>query len=129
MMSKTKDNQGPQTPSGESGKLTLGGGKGTLSLKGNLGTQVRQNMGQGGRGGNVAVEVRRKRSGPERPEAGAPDDDARLTNDEREMRARVLRAALADGGQKKPPCPSAGLPSKTRKKKRLKRRTPRKMRA
>jgi translation initiation factor IF-2 len=82
------------------GKLSLGGK--TLSLKGNIGAQVRQNITQGSRGGNVAVEVRRKRA-PDNSVAQTehqPLEDVHLTSDEREARARALKAAMASGERK-----------------------------
>ena len=89
-MSETKeDNKEKKT-------LSLGGGKGTLSLKpGGGGPAPRQNITQS-RGKTISVEVRRKRTGPaERPgsdEESAPDL-RHLSEGERENRLRALREA------------------------------------
>jgi translation initiation factor IF-2 len=107
-MSEAKD-KGKDTE--EKKTLSLGG-KGTLSLKSGAGGAgpARQNISQG-RGRTVAVEVRRKRSGPATGRADGPDEaetqaapaapaqtggnDAlrQLTAEEREARVRALRLA------------------------------------
>ncbi len=104
---------------GGSGKLTLGAK--TLSLKGNVGAQVRQNMTQGARGGNVAVEVRRKRAPePELKQEQSqqqqlPQEEIALTNDERDTRARALKAAI-EGGQRKSSLPQRRITIEDKKK-------------
>ncbi len=95
------------------GKLTLGG-KGTLSLKGNVGAAVRQNITQGARGGNVAVEVRRKRA-PDVVQSEQPQEDINLTSDEREARSRALKAAIA-GGERKSSLPQRRITIEDKKK-------------
>lgn len=101
---------------GGAAKLTLGAK--TLSLKGNAGAQVRQNITQGARGGNVAVEVRRKRA-PDAPlqpqQQQQQPDDLNLTNDEREARARALKASLA-GGERKSSLPQRRITIEDKKK-------------
>lgn len=106
---KDKENEG-----GEKKKtLSLGGSKGTLTLKGGgaaAGGPSRQNIAQG-RGRTVAVEVRRKRTGARAdgteegvldtpapaaaPQQAATGGDAlrQLTAEEREARVRALRLA------------------------------------
>ncbi len=86
-------------------KLSLGG-KGTLSLKGNAGSQIRQNMNQGQSG--FSVEVRRKR-GPVGTGGASPSEqqDDMLTSEERESRARALQNAIADGAK-----PKSNLPKR-----------------
>ena len=109
-MTETKDKKdGEATGGGEKKTLSLGG-KGTLSLKGGAAggaaSPARQNIAQG-RGRTVAVEVRRKRSGPgvreEEADTAAPqtapaaasggDALRQLSDAEREARIRALRAA------------------------------------
>ena len=98
---------------GGAGKLTLGGK--TLSLKGNVGAQVRQNITQGARGGNVAVEVRRKRA-PDAPQnEQQPQEDSNLSSDERDARARALKAALS-GGERKSSLPQRRITIEDKKK-------------
>jgi translation initiation factor IF-2 len=115
-MNKTKDDQNADDKPQASGKLSLGGGKGTLSLKANVGPQVRQNIAHGGRGNNVSVEVRRKRvgSGSDQASGGAPD--VSLTSDEMDSRARALQAALAEGGQRKSSLPQRRITIEDKKK-------------
>jgi translation initiation factor IF-2 len=102
------------------GKLTLGG-KGTLSLKGGAAAQARQNVTQGARGGHVAVEVRRKRTPTPgetaAPETSAPtqEDDVHLTSDERDARARALKAAMT-GGERKSSLPQRRITIEDKKK-------------
>jgi translation initiation factor IF-2 len=83
--------------------------KGTLSLKGGApagGVQIRQSLSQG-RSQTVAVEVRRKRTGPKSAEETAaeevftapvaePEDTSHLTNEEREARMRAIQNAKED---------------------------------
>lgn len=83
----------------DGGKKTLSlGGKGTLSLKGGA---PRSSVPSGG----VAVEVRRKRTAAPAPSTPAPKqteaaaEDAHLTSEEAERRAKALQAAL-EGGNK-----------------------------
>ncbi len=79
-------------------KLTLGG-KGTLSLKGNAGA-LRPNIGQSP--GGFSVEVRRKRSGPSTTQdQQQTQEDAHLTSEERDARARALQNAMAEGSKPK----------------------------
>lgn len=99
-MSETKDK--------EKKTLSLGGGKGTLSLKGGVPSSGGQSITHGGRGGSrtVAVEVRRRRTGgteAEQSEAGSPH----LTDEEREARLRALREAQETGSK---PREAAGRP-------------------
>lgn len=82
--------------------LSLGGSKGTLSLKG-MGPgqqQITQTLARGQSRG-VQIEVRKKRGAvpltgqnPDGTDAGHPD--AHLTNDEREVRLRALQKAKED---------------------------------
>jgi translation initiation factor IF-2 len=114
-MTETKDKK-PQTE--EKKTLSLGG-KGTLSLKGGAaapatggGTQqIRQSLSQG-RGKAVAVEVRRKRGGPEKgpleeeadvtsPASAIPNEAHQLTSEEREARIRALQQAEEDTRRRK----------------------------
>lgn len=99
------------------GKLSLGAGKGTLSLKSGAGSQVRQNVAQGTRGSSIAVEVRRKRvpGSEEQPQTIQSNEDARLTSDEREARARALKAAL-EGSEKKTSLPQRRITIEDKKK-------------
>jgi len=79
----------------ESGKLTLGAGKGTLSLKAPVSTGApRQNVAVGRSAKPVAVEVK-KRRGREAEQARQQDDhqDLHLTDAEREARTRALQQA------------------------------------
>ncbi|MGB4106811.1 MAG: translation initiation factor IF-2 [Alphaproteobacteria bacterium] len=91
-MTETKDK------SDDGKKLSLGG-KGTLSLKGNTGAPVRQNMGASS--GGFSVEVRRKRSGPSPTQNEPMQEDLHLTSEERESRARALQNAIAEGAKPK----------------------------
>lgn len=111
-MSKTKDDQ-VKTDGDEPGKLALSG-KSTLSLKGNIGAQVRQNITHGARGGNVAVEVRRKRA-PDRETGPTQDEEPQLTSSEREARARALRLAT-EGAQRKTSLPQRRITIEDKKK-------------
>src|SRR6187549_2711255 len=75
--------------------LSLGGGKGTLSLGKNVAaaTPARQNIAQG-RGRTIAVEVQRsKRAAPGQGKADDAGDLRHLTDEEREARLRALRGA------------------------------------
>jgi translation initiation factor IF-2 len=90
-MTETKDK------AGDGKKLTLGA-KGTLSLKGNAGAQLRP-MGQSS--GGFSVEVRRKRSGPSTQEQQHTQEDVNLTSEERDARARALQNAIAEGSKPK----------------------------
>ncbi|MCC7305159.1 MAG: translation initiation factor IF-2 [Alphaproteobacteria bacterium] len=111
-MNEAKD----QKQEKEGAKLSLGGGKGTLSLKGNVGAQVRQSMTQGARGGHVAVEVRRKRGpAPGESSASVSEEDVHLTNEERDARARALQQAM-EGGQKKTSLPQRRITIEDKKK-------------
>ena len=88
--------------------LSLGGSKGTLSLKGNAGsgTQVITQTLARGQSRGVAIEVRKKRGGQATPDApqdaNTPATTAKdvhndgLTNEERETRQRVLLAAAEE---------------------------------
>lgn len=79
----------------ESGKLTLGAGKGTLSLKAPVSTgAARQNVAVGRSAKPVAVEVK-KRRGREAEQARQQDEhqDLHLTDAEREARTRALQQA------------------------------------
>ena len=112
-MSKPQDDQKKTDDGAEGGKLSLGA-KGTLSLKGNVGAQVRQNLSPGGRGHNVAVEVRRKRAPDQtRPESGQEDS---LTTEERESRARALQQALSDPNARKSSLPQRRITIEDKKK-------------
>lgn len=81
----------------KSGKTLSLSGKKTLSLKAGAGNgQVRQSF-SGGRSKPVAVEVRRKREGlPSQPS----EADNRLSQEEREKRARVLEQARKSATRK-----------------------------
>ncbi len=104
MNSDTKDT--------EKKPLSLGGGKGTLTLKpGNQSApnmQIRQSLSQG-RGRAVAVEVRRKRGGADgqveadqtQPGAEVTVADHHLTNDERDARIKALQKAIEDEEKRK----------------------------
>ncbi len=75
--------------------LSLGGGKGTLSLGKNVAAAApaRQNIAQG-RGRTIAVEVQRsKRAAPGQGKADDAGDLRHLTDEEREARLRALRGA------------------------------------
>lgn len=83
--------------------LSLGGSKGTLSLKGNAGSgtqQIVQTLARGQSRG-VAIEVRKKRGGPQPGDVPAQNDPQAkdndgLTNEERETRQRVLLKAAEE---------------------------------
>ncbi len=86
-------------------KKTLSlGGKGTLSLKGNApsGSQVITQTLARGQSRGVAIEVRKKRGGPQpgeapqKGEAVADEHNDGLTNEERETRQRVLLKAAEE---------------------------------
>ena len=78
-------------------KLTLGA-KGTLSLKGNVGSQLRQNMGQPA--GGFSVEVRRRRApGASGETTGAQPAETLFSNEERESRAPALQNPMAEGAR------------------------------
>ncbi len=99
-MTETKTDKNNQEAGAGDNKKTLSlGGKGTLSLglKGNAGAQARNASPSAG----VAVEVRRKRTNaPHMSQGGGRhDEDERLTQDERETRARALQNALAEGSK------------------------------
>lgn len=108
-MSETGDKKDMSDKTTEKKPLSLGSGKGTLSLKGGPSLAPRPSS-----SGGVAVEVRRsKRTAPTPSSniveaqpvaapASAPIEDLKLTDSERESRARALQAALADGGSNKP---------------------------
>ena len=99
-MTETKDKDKKE----DGKKLTLGA-KGTLSLKGNVGSQLRQNMGQPA--GGFSVEVRRRRA----PGQGGNESHSQnsqetvLTSEEREGRARALQNAMAEGARPKSALP------------------------
>ncbi len=85
--------------------LSLGGSKGTLSLKGNAGsgTQVITQTLARGQSRGVAIEVRKKRGAAQPGDAPQASDQSikvtspdGLTDEERETRARVLLAAAAE---------------------------------
>jgi translation initiation factor IF-2 len=103
-MSETKDKD-KEKPEGKGKPLGLSA-KGTLSLKGNVEAQVRQNIVQGrGPARGVAVEVRRKRAHPNQPGEDHPAEDLHLTSEERESRARALRESREKGDQGKTSLP------------------------
>jgi len=95
---KKEPKKEPQKENGakESGKLTLGAGKGTLSLKAPVSAgSARQNVAVGRSAKPVAVEVK-KRRGREAEQARQQDDqhnDLHLTDAEREARIRALQQA------------------------------------
>lgn len=93
-MTETKDNA-KNKDGGDKKTLSLGG-KGTLSLKGGS-APARPNFAAGG----VAVEVRRKRANAPASgaEGGKSEEDARLTQDERDARMRAVQQAMAEGGK------------------------------
>lgn len=92
-----KDKKEPKKEQTEKsgGKLTLGSGKGTLSLKAPVSAgAARQNVAVGRSAKPVAVEVK-KRRGREAEQARQQDDvqDLHLTDAEREARTRALQQA------------------------------------
>jgi len=102
-MNEKKDNTTVDNEEKKPSTLSLGGGKGTLSLKGAPASgagPVRQNVAQG-RGKTVSVEVRRaKRTGPAPATPATPEQVLEqseqlrhLTGEEREARLRALREA------------------------------------
>ncbi|MGQ0527837.1 MAG: translation initiation factor IF-2 [Alphaproteobacteria bacterium] len=97
-MSEAKDKGQPtETPS----KLSLGGGKGTLSLKAGLGPPPRSSLAHG----SVAVEVRRKRTPAPGEQLTQQKQDDNLSDEQREARAVALRNALSEP-DKKPKLPN-----------------------
>lgn len=103
-MTEAKDKKDNEEKKDEkpSKKLSLGG-KGTLSLKGGA-AAVRPGTSSAS---GVAVEVRRKRtSAPKKAEQqSGGNEDARLTSQEREARAKALELAKQSGGQTKSSLP------------------------
>lgn len=92
--------------------LSLGGSKGTLSLKGNAGSRIRQSIPTPGTGTGTSsgVEVRRtsrisrrKTADTEQPAESKADDQ--LTASERTARAEALQRAQAAGEQKRTTLP------------------------
>jgi translation initiation factor IF-2 len=88
--------------------LSLGGGKGTLSLKGGApgSQQITQTLARGQSRG-VAIEVRKKRgAGAENAPKDSPESqdagvDTNLSNEEREARARALLKAKEDDDRRR----------------------------
>ena len=82
--------------------LSLGGGKGTLSLGGAQAAKIRQQMEGVRPGGGIAVEVRKRRVAAEQPEEEKPvieEDEVssamrQMTSTERKARAQMIREAL-----------------------------------
>ena len=108
-MNEAKDNDDKGGKPEESPKKTLGLSGGTLSLnlKGAPAAAPRHNVTQGRTGAHVAVEVRRKRApGPgETSGQSQPAQDANLTKEERESRARALQQAQEAGDKRKTTLP------------------------
>ncbi|MDP2206103.1 MAG: translation initiation factor IF-2 [Alphaproteobacteria bacterium] len=96
MAEKDKKEPKKEQPTKEAGKLTLGAGKGTLSLKAPVSAgSARQNVAVGRSAKPVAVEVK-KRRGRDAEQARQQDDqhgDLHLTDAEREARIRALQQA------------------------------------
>lgn len=98
---KNKDNENAETgddttKSDEQPKKKLSLGKGTLSLKGAASPSRRPASSPG----SVSVEVRRKRSPSSESKSASDASDEHLTDQEREARARALKAAAESGVQK-----------------------------
>jgi translation initiation factor IF-2 len=112
-MNKPKDDQKPEIKGTDASKPTLSlGAKGTLSLKGNVGAQVRSGSGRGG----IAVEVRRKRGPDSTQTQNATDVNERLTSEEREARLRAVQASLSDTGVQKTSLPQRRVTIEDKKK-------------
>lgn len=102
-MSETTNKNKDEKTEDKGGKKTLSLG-GTLSLKGGASSAPRS-------GGGVAVEVRRKRNAGGGGSSTTPSkeaekkEDSRLSNQEREARAKALQKALSEDGAKKTSLP------------------------
>ncbi|MCD8497919.1 MAG: hypothetical protein LRZ85_07490 [Alphaproteobacteria bacterium] len=99
-MTETKDKE---AGTGDGAKKTLSlGGKGTLSLKGGLGTKIRPSGPASS--GAATVEVRRtRRTGSQVSSTSAAatgSTEETLTSQEREARAKALQKALEQGGRR-----------------------------
>ena len=96
-MTEPKD-KATEQQDGEKKTLSLSGK--TLSLKGAPAGGAGRSVTPGRGGGpSVSVEVRRKREA--RPEDNMPQEDTRLTNEERASRERALNAAMTAGAASK----------------------------
>lgn len=119
----TDDKKNDETKTDDKKKSTLSLGGGTLSLKGKTSGGTGGNSGlvqqsfSGGRSKTVAVEVRRRRGGEQKPtetdtatqESGQNDPFAGLSPSEKEARLRALEAA------KNAPGKTSSLPPRVKK--------------
>lgn len=101
-MADTKETPKEDETKKEKKTLSLGGGKGTLSLGNAQAAKIRQQMEGVRQGGGIAVEVRKKRvSADHQEEETPPQEDnestsalRQMTSTEREARAQMIREAL-----------------------------------
>ena len=103
---KSDDQEKADDKKSEKKTLTAKKGKGTLSLKGSAATQAKQSL-QGR--GDVAVEVKRRRTTQTKDEESRSDQEdtelgselRQLTSDERQARADALKKAIDDERKRK----------------------------